>query len=265
MVRPQRYWCESRGLWIAKKGSKSLIYPLNPRTFAIMLGGIPLNSDSHEVNKNVARPEVGYLTDVCEAFVSLVLPKPIAYTPPEFSTHVDHFVFKSGDMLFPVAFEASARRLFCYSARYADGAGSVLFIVGESVSLAFAECGLREALTTISEDSQRHGGVTEHVLSSINTPLGQMTILEHGALARSREYLRMRIGMALQSDLFVPPPLDVVNVNLSGWSPNSKCPCRCVFEGLPDGAGLLLRVQWGRTAKREQLIPLVGTKSESPR
>lgn len=226
-----------------------------------MFANTPSNWHPQEVSTNVSYPQVGGLQRVFDSLASLVHPKPIAYCAPEFSTRVDHFSLRPEESLVPVSIVASARRLFCYSAQYGDGSQSVVLLVGESVQQALRGGVLCKVFSDLATCSRRHGLVVSHLLASINTPTTLGEFRERAALLNSRDQFRELLLQAVRSDIVSPPPLDVLNVNLDGWQASSGCPCRCVFEGMPNGTGVLLRIQWRRGDEGEQRIALIGRDS----
>jgi hypothetical protein len=219
-----------------------------------MFGSNHPHGEIHEVHREVSPPEVSCLRSMGEALVSLVLPRPIAFTVEPYTTRVYHFVFQPGESLHPVAFTASARRLFCYNAQFGDGSQSVVFVVGGSLAQAETHGGLTDVLSEIQEAARTRGGVCEHVLTSVNTPESLSCPREEQAIVRSRHHFKLLLHKTVWSDVVTPPHLELINVNLRSWS---RLPCLCVFEGAEDSEWIRLRLQWGRNRDYETTYSLV--------
>jgi hypothetical protein len=219
-----------------------------------MFGSNDPHGDIHEVHREVSAPEVSCLRSVGEALVSLVLPRPIAFTVQQYTTRVDHFLLEPGEFLSPVVFTAAARRLYCYVAQFGDGAQSVVFVVGGSLAQAETHGGLGDVLSDIRSAARSRGGVCAHVLTSVNTPESLSCIREEAAVARSRHHFQVLLNTTLSSDVVTPPPLEIINVNLRD---EATLPCLCVFEGAEGSEWVRLRLQWGRNRDYETSYSLV--------
>lgn len=151
----------------------------------------------------------------------------------------------------PFALSSKHRRLFCYTARFANGDVSLLIVAGQSMSRIFLDGVLSNALTALHLETGSRGPLTEHRVTEflpdrqpVEALAGRLSLIAFKAFI-------MRPGFEPSEDL---PPLNHTRLSLEGWSlSHTKAPT-CTFKSSRDNLDVLVKIAWGRRSRESETV-----------
>lgn len=196
---------------------------------------------------HITKPTGASVRHAFDSLREFRFPRPEGFSAGPRATDLSLFVLEPHDVFGPVGYSTDARRLYFYKAVFADGAMALMSITGESLSLVLKDSSLENALFAIREEARSRGGIEQHTLCSVKTPLSKRAIADFMYHHQSRVILQSAIQEELAAEAGGLHQLQLKYVELDGWSPHSSSLPNCVLQREYDGSTTLrMKFVWAR-------------------
>jgi hypothetical protein len=124
---------------------------------------------------------------------------------------------------------------------------AVMMITGDFLSNVLRDQTLRRALCDINAEAMTRGGIEQHLLCSVRTPLSQRDFVEFTRHHHSQVTLQSIIQRFLADQAGGPNALDIKVIELSGWSHRSSSLPQCVVERAHErSTDVTMTFEWAR-------------------
>jgi hypothetical protein len=206
--------------------------------------------------RTIERPILSALVDPFRAIIGLPPRPPPGFRPHIQDTTIDTIIDHEGDGIGPLALSTACNHLFCYAARYDDGAAALSVIAGDCALAPVADGRLQRDISLINNLTLYHGPIASHSLTTVVTPRSSHTMLASWVLHHSQtELLQTLVNTPDALGTENPAPLMPIRVRLHGWLSFENCLPTCVIEG--DRYTVTMHVVWGKDRSHEEAVRLL--------
>lgn len=196
---------------------------------------------------HVTKPAGASWFHALDSLCELRFPRPEGFTAAPRTLDLSLFVLERSDPFGPVGYSTHARRLYFYKASFADGAMAIMTIAGESLSLALHDRSLPNALYALRAEAHSRGGIDQHTLCAVKTPLSKRGMMDFVYQHQSQVILQSEIQRELSGEAGGMDALRLKLVDIEGWSPRSSSLPQCVLQRVGEGsADVLMKFIWAR-------------------
>jgi hypothetical protein len=196
---------------------------------------------------HVAKPRGASIFHALDSLCDLRIPRPEGFIAKHGSTDLSLFVLDPQDPFGPVGYSTDTRRLYFYKAVFSDGAMGIVTIAGESLSLVLRDRSLRNALFALRGEAQSRGGIDQHSLCVVKTPLSKRSLGDVVQQYQSQAILRSEINGELAGEAGGAGELGLKIIDIDGWSPNSSSLPQCVLQRHSEGSReVLMKFVWAK-------------------